>query len=148
MRRFPSDQQSAIFHLNKNPQVSIWTTIWFTSHQQSAGLHLDNNPVSVQPGVTKRCRLSWLTNSTLVYEPKCGGRGGVAGSQPMSTAVHRCPNKLWRSDSIFNPCEQQSTISIYLHDIFRSFYLYPQFLSTQQSTDFHLKQKPSGFHLG
>jgi hypothetical protein len=28
----------------------------------------------------------------LVYEPKCGGRGGgVAGSQPMSTAVHRSP---------------------------------------------------------
>jgi hypothetical protein len=23
-------------------------------------------------GVTKRCRLSWLTNSALVYEPKCG----------------------------------------------------------------------------
>jgi hypothetical protein len=38
--------------------------------------------------VTKRCRLSWLTNSALVYEPKCGGKGGVAGSQPMSTAVH------------------------------------------------------------
>ncbi len=29
-------------------------------------------------GVTKRCRLSWLTNSALVYEPKCGGRGEVA----------------------------------------------------------------------
>jgi len=26
--------------------------------------------------VTKRCRLSWLTNSTLVYEPKCRERGG------------------------------------------------------------------------
>jgi hypothetical protein len=39
-------------------------------------------------GVTKRCRLSWLTNSALVCEcePKCGG-GGVAGPQPMSTAV-------------------------------------------------------------
>ncbi len=38
----------------------------------------------------------------LVYEPKCGGRGGVAGSQPMSTAVHQEPNKLWTSNSIFN----------------------------------------------
>ncbi len=37
-------------------------------------------------GVTKRCRLSWLTNSVLVYELKCVG-GVVAGSQPMSTAV-------------------------------------------------------------
>ncbi len=52
--------------------------------------------------VTKRCRLSWLTNSALVYEPICGGRGGLAGSQPMSTAVHRSPNKLWRSNSVFN----------------------------------------------
>jgi hypothetical protein len=26
-------------------------------------------------GVTKRCRLSWLTNSALVHEPKCGGGG-------------------------------------------------------------------------
>jgi hypothetical protein len=33
-------------------------------------------------GVTKRCRLSWLTNSALAYEPKCGGggAGGIAGS--------------------------------------------------------------------
>jgi hypothetical protein len=30
----------------------------------------------------------------LVYEPKCGGREGVPGSQPMSTAVRRSPNKL------------------------------------------------------
>jgi hypothetical protein len=38
-------------------------------------------------GVTKRCCLSWLTNSSLVYEPKCGKRGGVAGSQQMSSDV-------------------------------------------------------------
>ncbi len=38
--------------------------------------------------VTKRCRLSWLTNGPLVYEPKCvGGGGGGAGPQPMCTAV-------------------------------------------------------------
>jgi hypothetical protein len=29
---------------------------------------------------TKRCRLSWLTNSTLVYEPKCGGKGVNCGA--------------------------------------------------------------------
>ncbi len=39
-------------------------------------------------GVTKRYRLSWLTNFALVYEPKWGG---VAGPQPMSTAVHMEP---------------------------------------------------------
>ncbi len=60
--------------------------------------------VLLQQRVTKRCRLSWLTNSALVYEPKCGwGRGGV-GSKPMSTAVHRSHNKVWRSNSIFNLC--------------------------------------------
>jgi len=36
-------------------------------------------------------RLSWLTNSALNYEPKCGERGGIAGSQLMSTAVHMEP---------------------------------------------------------
>ncbi len=55
-------------------------------------------------GVTRRCRLSWLTNSALVYEPKCGDRGEVAGSQPMSAAVNMSPNNsifdLWRR--IFN----------------------------------------------
>jgi hypothetical protein len=35
-----------------------------------------------------------LTNSALVYEPKCGGGGAVY--QPMSTAVHRSQNKLWK----------------------------------------------------
>jgi hypothetical protein len=44
--------------------------------------------VALHHGVTKRCRLSWLTNSALVYEPKCRGVGGVAGSQPMSTAAY------------------------------------------------------------
>ncbi len=34
--------------------------------------------------------------------PNAGG-GGVARYQPMSTAGHRSPNKLWRSNSIFNP---------------------------------------------
>ncbi len=38
-------------------------------------------------GVTKRCRLSWLTNSALAYECEWLGEGG-AGPQPMSTAVH------------------------------------------------------------
>ncbi len=41
-------------------------------------------------GVTKRCRLSWRTNSALVYQLKCGG-GELRGSQPMSTAVHMEP---------------------------------------------------------
>jgi hypothetical protein len=31
-----------------------------------------------------------------------GGVGGVAGPQPMSAAAHRSPNKLRRSNCIFN----------------------------------------------
>jgi hypothetical protein len=37
-------------------------------------------------------RLSWLTNRALVYEPKCGGKGGggVAASQPVVSANEYC----------------------------------------------------------
>jgi hypothetical protein len=52
--------------------------------------------------VTKRCRLSWLTNGALVYEPKCGERGELRVSANVSTAEYRSPNKCWRSNSIFN----------------------------------------------
>ncbi len=38
-------------------------------------------------GVTKRCCLSWLTNSAFVSESKCGGMGRTAGSQPISTSM-------------------------------------------------------------
>jgi hypothetical protein len=48
---------------------------------------MEPHRVGCAQGVTKRRRLSWLTNSALVYEPKFGGKGGVAGSQPMSTFV-------------------------------------------------------------
>jgi hypothetical protein len=35
-----------------------------------------------------------------------GDEGGeLRGSHPMSIAVHRSPNKLWRSTSIFNPMQ-------------------------------------------
>ncbi len=42
----------------------------------------------VMQGVTKRCRLSWLTNSALVYASPNAWEWGVAGSQTMRTAVH------------------------------------------------------------
>ncbi len=56
----------------------------------------------VYPGGNKEVSSIQLTNSALVYEPKCGGRGRVAWSQPMSTALYRSPNQLWRSNSILN----------------------------------------------
>jgi hypothetical protein len=43
----------------------------------------EGSDTSLRQGVTERCRLSWLTYSDLVYEPKCGedraGRGGGCG---------------------------------------------------------------------
>jgi hypothetical protein len=38
--------------------------------------------IYIHQGVTKRCRLSWLTNSA--YEPKCGGRGQLRGPNEYS----------------------------------------------------------------
>ncbi len=48
--------------------------------------------VGCEQGLTKRCGLSWLTNSAPSYmsPPNVGGGGGVR-SQPMSTAVHMEP---------------------------------------------------------
>jgi hypothetical protein len=45
-----------------------------------------------------------------------GGGGGSCWSQPMSTAVHRSPNKLQRSNSIFNlrVAQCRSFLHVYL----------------------------------
>jgi hypothetical protein len=62
--------------------------------------------------LTKRCRLSLLTNSALLIRVQTRGRGEVAGSQPMSTAVHHVtwsPNNLCISTSIFNLCWRVSS---------------------------------------
>ncbi len=44
-------------------------------------------PKYCNQGVTKRCRLSFLTNSALVYEPKCRGRREGCG---VSANEHSC----------------------------------------------------------
>ncbi len=63
--------------------------------------------------VTKRCRLSWLINIAIIYEPKFGERGGVEGSQPVSTAVHRRPNKLWWSNSMWVHIDLYSAVLVH-----------------------------------
>ena len=63
-----------------------------TFHNLAQTLQYLAHRYTLTQGVTKRCRLTWLTNSALVYEPKCEGEGGgVAGSQPMRTAVYMKP---------------------------------------------------------
>ncbi len=39
-------------------------------------------------GITKRCRLSWMTNSALVYEPKCGGGVGYGALANEHSCAH------------------------------------------------------------
>jgi hypothetical protein len=48
-------------------------TVRLLAHLVVPDLHRDllHQLVYLEQGVTKRCRLSRLTNSTLVYEPKC-----------------------------------------------------------------------------
>ncbi len=91
-------------------------------------------------GHKKRCRLSWLTNSALVYETKCGG-GRVAGSQPVSTAVcaygaqinfgdltsyltydKTCVHK-GKSFLLFDLTHCTCHVSLYLRKIFPNFFL-------------------------
>jgi hypothetical protein len=43
----------------------------------------------INRGATKICRLSWLTNSALVYEPNCGKRGRGYG---VSANEYSCTN--------------------------------------------------------
>ncbi len=64
----------------------------------------------VKQGVTKICRLSWLNNSALVCEPKCGGGGCWISANEYSCAhgAH-ITNKLWRSSCIFDLWSTYST---------------------------------------
>jgi hypothetical protein len=49
-------------------------------HNGKKGLTLVFYPSNrASQGVTKRCRLPWLTNSTLVYETNCGRGVGWGG---------------------------------------------------------------------
>jgi hypothetical protein len=50
------------FYRNQKPNSRTYNFVEVSGH----------NFESSQQGVKQRCRLSWLTNSALVYEPKCG----------------------------------------------------------------------------
>jgi len=57
-------------------------------------------------GGTKRCRLSWLTKSALVNEPKCGGRGGSGVLANKYSCAHRAPKNFGdlQCNAMFNQC--------------------------------------------
>ncbi len=69
----------------------------------ASGKPTDDGRICTQ-GVTKRCRLSLLTNSALVYEPKCGEGGELRGPSQWVQLCTWNPNKLCVSNSIFNLC--------------------------------------------
>jgi hypothetical protein len=92
---------------NKTLSNSLYigkTAPWPTS----PALLLYSTVHGVHRRVTKRCRLSWLTNSALVIRVQMRREGG-GGSCRVSANDYSCahhvtwsPNKLWRSTSIFN----------------------------------------------
>ncbi len=65
------------------------------------GIRLSYGPARLHRGLQRDVVFFAWPIAPSYMSPNAGGRGGVARSQPMSTAVHRSPNKLWRSNSIF-----------------------------------------------
>ncbi len=59
--------------------------LWAYSHLKKK---TSQGSVRLTQGATKRCCRSLLTKSALVSMSSNAGGGGVAGSQPMSTAVY------------------------------------------------------------
>jgi hypothetical protein len=72
-------------------------TAWITAADATTGPHVTVTLRGLQRDVVY---LGWPL--ALSYMSPNAKGGGVVGSQPMNTAVHRSPNNLWRSDSILN----------------------------------------------
>ncbi len=69
-------------------------------HAFSCFLKTKINQIRGSQRDVKRCSLSWLTNSALVYEPKCGLGGAGGGPGVANQYSWWSPNKLWRSNSL------------------------------------------------
>jgi hypothetical protein len=76
-------------------------------------LYSPTKPIKTLPqtqGVTKRCRLSWLTNSALVYEPNAGGWGRVCGiSANEHSCAHGAQINFGNITPLFNLCSLLSS---------------------------------------
>ncbi len=57
------------------------------AYVKSCGIVGKLNNKACGRGVTKRCRLSWLTNIPLIYELKCPGRGELRGLIHMLVSI-------------------------------------------------------------
>jgi hypothetical protein len=76
-----------------------------------------------QQGVTKRCRLSWLTNSTLLYEPKCVGGGGGGGCG-VSAKEYSCAHGAQINFRDLTPHLKKGLSSIFLYIIILTRHMY------------------------
>ncbi len=88
--------------------VHSFVIIVHSSSQQSQSIWLLNKSHTVRGSQRDVVYLGWP--NVLVHEPKCRGGGGLRG---LSQWVQLCtwsPNKLWRSNSIFNLCTQYSAM--------------------------------------
>ncbi len=72
--------------------ILYWTSQQSTAVCISSEMEGLSTTSCIYQGVTKRCRLSWLTNSAIVYEPKCGGRG-LRGLSQRVQLCSQSPNK-------------------------------------------------------
>ncbi len=76
---FSAEKDSASRHLTESGILSLQLNIaWKTSFILEI-IFFGYYQLILYQGVTKRCRLSWLPDSALVYEPKYGGMGGRGG---------------------------------------------------------------------
>ncbi len=62
----------------------------------------DSLLIYVEHGVTKKCRLSWLTNTALLYEPKGGERGELRALSLWVQLYTGAQINFWISNSVFN----------------------------------------------
>ncbi len=111
----PQLSQSSLFPLQYSPtSLTCFTFLLAACFPFSSILHFILTHIihftfsfhifSCTQGVTNDVVfLGWpIAHSYMSSNAGWGGGEGVAGSQPMSTAVHRSPNKLRKSNSIFN----------------------------------------------
>ncbi len=85
--------------------------LFLFSHLQRSWMHRDficggggwgPGGFDIDPGVYKEMSSILAGQKRPRIWAQMRGEGGVAGSQPVSTAEHRSPNKRWTSNSIFN----------------------------------------------
>ncbi len=114
---------SILVNIIYNSRRLLTIIVYYGIYEQSCAIcppHVRSIAVLTIQGVTKRCRLSWLTIDQ--YRPRIwaqmrGGGCGVSGKEYSCThGAQIC--KLWRSKSIFNLCNNCNyTVNVHCTNI-------------------------------